>query len=54
MIACARGWHEHGAGPSARTRYDWSARVRTTAMEALRYTRFVALMKRAAVAGRLR
>src|SRR5258707_9806491 len=28
------------------SRYDWSARVRTTAMEALRYSRFVALMKR--------
>jgi lipopolysaccharide export system protein LptC len=26
--------------------YDWSARVRTTALEALRYSRFVALMKR--------
>ncbi len=26
--------------------YDWSARVRTTAIEALRYSRFVALMKR--------
>ena len=26
--------------------YDWSARVRTTAVEALRYSRFVALMKR--------
>jgi lipopolysaccharide export system protein LptC len=26
--------------------YDWSARVRTTAMEALRYSRFVHLMKR--------
>ena len=26
--------------------YDWSARVRSTAMEALRYSRFVALMKR--------
>jgi lipopolysaccharide export system protein LptC len=26
--------------------YDWSARVRTTTMEALRYSRFVALMKR--------
>jgi lipopolysaccharide export system protein LptC len=26
--------------------YDWSARVRTTAGEALRYSRFVALMKR--------
>jgi lipopolysaccharide export system protein LptC len=26
--------------------YDWSARVRTTTMEALRYSRFVTLMKR--------
>jgi lipopolysaccharide export system protein LptC len=26
--------------------YDWSARVRTTALEALRYSRFVAVMKR--------
>ena len=26
--------------------YDWSARVRTTAIEALRYSKFVALMKR--------
>jgi lipopolysaccharide export system protein LptC len=26
--------------------YDWSARVRTTAVEALRYSRFVTLMKR--------
>jgi lipopolysaccharide export system protein LptC len=26
--------------------YDWSARVRTTTLEALRYSRFVALMKR--------
>src|SRR5258707_9773716 len=26
--------------------YDWSARVRSTAVEALRYSRFVALMKR--------
>ena len=26
--------------------YDWSARVRTTALEALRYSRFVHLMKR--------
>ena len=26
--------------------YDWSARVRSTALEALRYSRFVALMKR--------
>lgn len=31
--------------PTARG-YDWSARVRTTALEALRYSRFVALMKR--------
>jgi lipopolysaccharide export system protein LptC len=31
---------------SPRQGYDWSARVRTTAMEALRYSRFVALMKR--------
>jgi lipopolysaccharide export system protein LptC len=28
------------------TGYDWSARVRTTTMEALRYSRFVVLMKR--------
>jgi lipopolysaccharide export system protein LptC len=28
-----------------RTGYDWSARVRSTTMEALRYSRFVALMK---------
>jgi len=28
------------------SRYDWSARVRTTTVEALRYSRFVALMKR--------
>ena len=33
------------AGPPGQG-YDWSARVRTTAMEALRYSRFVALMKR--------
>ena len=26
--------------------YDWSARARTTAIEALRYSRFVGLMKR--------
>jgi lipopolysaccharide export system protein LptC len=31
--------------PSTRG-YDWSARVRTTALEALRYSRFVTLMKR--------
>lgn len=29
------------------TRHDWSARARTTALEALRYTRFVGVMKRA-------
>jgi len=28
------------------TGYDWSARVRTTTLEALRYSRFVVLMKR--------
>src|SRR3954469_21657093 len=28
------------------SRYDWSARVRTTTGEAVRYSRFVALMKR--------
>ena len=28
------------------TDYDWSARVRTTSVEALRYSRFVVLMKR--------
>ena len=28
------------------TDYDWSARVRTTTVEALRYSRFVSLMKR--------
>jgi lipopolysaccharide export system protein LptC len=33
------------AGPPTRG-YDWSARVRTTTVEALRYSRFVALMKR--------
>ena len=38
--------HEHGGARSFRPGYDWSARVRTTAMEALRYSRFVALMKR--------
>src|SRR5882724_3658355 len=34
------------AAEPPRQGYDWSARVRTTAMEALRYSRFVALMKR--------
>jgi lipopolysaccharide export system protein LptC len=34
--------------PRARdTRHDWSARVRTTSMDALRYTQFVGVMKRA-------
>src|SRR3569623_2774749 len=28
-------------------RHDWAARARSTAMEALRYTHFVAVMKRA-------
>ena len=47
MTACARGWHEHRrADPPQPSGYDWSARVRTTALEALRYSRFVALMKR--------
>src|SRR5471030_530642 len=51
MTACARAWHDVGAmsmverDPSV-PGYDWSARVRTTAMEALRYSRFVAVMKR--------
>lgn len=31
--------------------YDWSARVRTTTMEALRYSRFVVLMKRVLALG---
>lgn len=34
------------AGDSA-PRHDWSARARSTAMEALRYTQFVGVMKRA-------
>ena len=29
------------------SRHDWSARARSTAMEALRYTQFVGVMKRA-------
>jgi lipopolysaccharide export system protein LptC len=36
--------------PSTRG-YDWSARVRTTALEALRYSRFVILMKRVLALG---
>lgn len=39
-----------GKGPSA-SGYDWSARVRTTTMEALRYSRFVVLMKRVLALG---
>ena len=36
------------AGPVLHTpRHDWSARARTTALEALRYTQFVGFMKRA-------
>ena len=31
--------------------YDWSARVRTTASEALRYSRFVTIMKKVLSAG---
>lgn len=34
------------AEPDPSMGYDWSARVRTTTMEALRYSRFVVLMKR--------
>lgn len=33
------------------TGYDWSARVRTTTVEALRYSRFVVLMKRVLMLG---
>ncbi|HEX4178514.1 MAG TPA: LPS export ABC transporter periplasmic protein LptC [Rhizomicrobium sp.] len=52
MTACARAWRDVGGMSMASekqtpaTGYDWSARVRTTTMEALRYSRFVALMKR--------
>ena len=35
------------SGAPARTRRDWTARTRDTALGALRYSRFVALMKRA-------
>jgi lipopolysaccharide export system protein LptC len=34
------------AKPDPAARYDWSARARSTTMEALRYSRFVVLMKR--------
>ena len=51
MTACARGWDERAHRPNwrdhAEPRRDWSARVRTTAMDALRYTQFVGVMKRA-------
>ena len=48
MTACGRGSHDVGAMSMADepVTYDWSARVRTTAGEALRYSRFVSLMKR--------
>ena len=51
MIACARGWDDAKEPADARARraprHDWSARARSTAMEALRYTQFVGVMKRA-------
>jgi lipopolysaccharide export system protein LptC len=34
-------------GDALQPRHDWSARARSTAMEALRYTQFVGVMKRA-------
>ncbi len=34
------------AGPSEKPRYDWSARARSTAFDAMRYTKFVTRMKR--------
>jgi lipopolysaccharide export system protein LptC len=39
----------HNAATPARhaSRHDWSARARSTAMDALRYTQFVGIMKRA-------
>jgi lipopolysaccharide export system protein LptC len=48
MTACGQGSHDAGIMSMADdpVAYDWSARVRTTAGEALRYSRFVALMKR--------
>src|ERR1700692_1107580 len=36
-----------GPAPAVRTRGDWSARTRGSVKDALRYTRFVAIMKRA-------
>ncbi len=35
------------AAPPRHARHDWSARARSTAMDALRYTQFVGIMKRA-------
>ena len=40
---------EHEPAPQ----FDWSARIRSTASEALRYSRFVFLAKRVLSAGRL-
>ena len=37
--------------PTPAAGYDWSARVRTTTMEALRYSRFVVMMKRVLMLG---
>lgn len=49
MTACGRGLDD-GAGMTMAEKdfsgYDWSARIRTTASEALRYSRFVVVMKR--------
>ena len=53
MTVCARGLDEprpdrEGAGDALRLpRQDWSARARSTALDALRYTKFVGVMKRA-------
>src|SRR6202012_6292122 len=52
MTACAQDWRDVGGmsmaseKPTPAAGYDWSARGRTTTMEALRYSRFVVLMKR--------
>ena len=35
---------ERAAGPASGEGYDWSARIRTTALEAHRYSRFVVVM----------
>lgn len=39
--------HDRALGDQAQARRDWSARVRTSSLDALRYTQFVAVMKRA-------